>query len=68
MKFSMERELLLEVGMILFAAGLLGGLGVLLFGRAKGGVDRSRQRSKGAPPSGSISGERHHNVATVAAR
>ncbi len=68
MKNKFDRELLLEIGGGLFAAGLIGGLLVLLWGRATGSAHRGRQRHKQAPAAGSVRSERHKNIATVAAR
>ncbi len=65
---SYERELLLEIGMALFAAGLAAGFGALFLGRATGQVRRSARRSEAPPGRGSVPAERHQNVQTVAAR
>lgn len=68
MKSKLDQELLLEIGGGLFAAGLIGGLLVLLWGRATGSARRGRRRRRQAPAAGSVQSERHKNIATVAAR
>ncbi len=68
MKWRTDREVWLEAGFVLFGLGLLGGLGMLLLGRAKGKAQHHERRAQGAPAPGSVSDQRHRNIATVAAR
>ncbi len=68
LKGNLDREMLLEAGLVLFGMGLLGGLGILMLGRAKGKVQHHQQHAKGAPSPGSLPTERHQNINTVAAR
>jgi hypothetical protein len=65
---GIEGELLLEAGMLAFAAGLAVGLGALLMGRATGNARRAARRAEGPPSWGSVSSQRHQNIATAAAR
>ncbi len=63
-----DRELILEMGLLVFAAGLAAGFGALLFGRTSGRARRTARRSENPPGLGSVPPERHQNVQTVAAR
>ncbi len=63
-----NRESWLEVGFALFSAGLLVGLGVLLFGRASGGAHHARGHRQPAPEAGSIPAHRHAHISSNAAR
>ncbi|MBF6611497.1 MAG: hypothetical protein IVW55_00020 [Chloroflexi bacterium] len=59
---------LLGVGIALFASLLLGGAGVLFFGRLFGGAVRGKRHAKGAPASGSVPAERQQHVGTSSPR
>ncbi len=63
-----DQEMILELGLVLFAAGLATGLGALVLGRTTGKARHSYGRSQKAPAAGSVSPGRHGNVSTVAAR
>ncbi len=63
-----DRESWLETGLVLFAGGLLVGLGVLLFGRVSGGAHRARQHGQPAPSAGSVPAHRHQHISSNAAR
>ncbi len=65
---GLDREMALEVGLGLFAFGLLAGVAVLILGKAAGGAQHGRQRARGAPERGSMPQERNRNIGTVAAR
>jgi hypothetical protein len=64
----LEPEALLEGGLLALAVGCLGGLAVLVFGRAAGGADRKARYAERAPGRGSVPAERHHNTSGVPAR
>ncbi len=66
MKINADQGILLELGFVLFAAGLSTGLLTLLLGRARGSQLRRRQTS--APPPESASDVSHGNIQTAAAR
>lgn len=69
MKFiRLDQETVLELGLVVFATGLVTGLVTLIYGRATGGVKRSRRHHQMPPQPGSVSSERHRNISTVAAR
>ncbi len=68
MKGSLDWEMLLEAGFVLFGIGLLGGLGILVFGRTRGKAHHYQQRAQSAPAPGSLPATRHQNINTVAAR
>ena len=63
-----ERATWLEAGLVLTAVGLIGGLAVLVFGRAAGGVRRGRRRDEDPPAPGSVSPNRHQNIAAASPR
>ncbi len=63
-----EAVLLLELGMLVFAAGLATGLGALLAGRAAGRARHTERRAESVPRRGAIPPERQRNIATPAAR
>jgi hypothetical protein len=62
------RETWFEVGLLLLAAGVAVGIGVLAFGRAAGGAHHSSGHSQPAPEAGSVPEHRHQHIATNAAR
>ncbi len=62
------REVWLEIAFVLSIAGLLTGLGVLLFGRVTGGAQRGYRHRQPAPQAGSIPQHRHQHIASNAAR
>lgn len=65
MKVEPEFERLLEVGFVLLAAGMLGGLAVILFGGYRGAGRRRRGEAEPAPHPFVIPAGRHrvHSVA-----
>ncbi len=67
-KRGSDREALLEVGMLLFAGGLVTGLGALLMGRVMGGTRHTARRTASPPTAGTVPSERHQNVLNDAAR
>jgi hypothetical protein len=66
MKF--DDETWLELGFAIFGMGLLAGIIAVGYGRAKGRVTHSSRRTQKLPAAGSVSGERHRNIQTTAAR
>ena len=69
----MKRRLLnggniMEAGVAVFAAAVLGAVIALVSGRVMTGVSRTQGHAQKPPARGHVSDERHHNVATVAAR
>ncbi len=62
------KETWLEAGMVLFAAGLLVGLGVLVAGRMSGGAKHAAGHGQPAPAAGSVPTHRHQHISTNAAR
>ncbi len=65
---KIDQELALEVGFALFAAGISAGLAALLLGKTRGGMSHQRQHAAAPPSEGTVSADRHRNIATVAAR
>ncbi len=65
---GLDREALLEVGMLLFAGGLATGIGALFMGRVTGGTRQSARRVESPPAVGTVPSERHQNVSSNAAR
>ena len=63
-----DRATTLEIGLVLTAAAIVGGLATLVFGRGLGGLVRRGRRSAAPPSPGSISPNRHQNVTGSAAR
>ncbi len=68
MKLDLDREMLLEAGVVLFVVGLIFGGGVLLLGQGVGSVRHKKRKAIQAPAAGSISHQRHQNIGTVSAR
>ncbi len=66
MKF--DDELWLELGFAILGAGLLAGMIAVALGRAQGQVKHGQRHASSPPSAGSVSGERHRNIQTVAAR
>jgi hypothetical protein len=65
MKFlSGDHELLLEMGLVGVALGILGGLAVLVFGRLAGDTQRRARHAEGPPSAGSVPAERHENLSS----
>ncbi len=67
MKIEPEFELLLEAGFVLLAAGMLGGLAILLFGGYRGAGRRRRGEIEPIPHPSVIPAGRHR-VNSVAVR
>ncbi len=65
---TFDAELLLEIGLGTLGALLLGGIALLLYGRARGAVHHGRGRAVAPPARGSVPAGRHQNVSTVASR
>ena len=65
---QVESETAVEVGLVLFAALLLGGLVFLLGGRAVGDAKRGRRYKAASPGPGTLPPDRHGNTPTAAAR
>ncbi len=63
-----DQEMLLEIGMAVVGSLLLGGLAILLFGRAAGGVRRRNRHAEAPPSSGAVPVERHQHISSVSAR
>ncbi|HZS03095.1 MAG TPA: hypothetical protein VFE37_30570 [Chloroflexota bacterium] len=63
-----DTEALLEMGLAAAGALLLGGLGVLVFGRTAGGARRGRRHAAAPPTRGSVPARRHDNVTANSAR
>lgn len=63
-----DEEMILEIGMLLFAAGLATGVAALLMGRTSGKARYASRRQESPPANGSISHRQNQNVSTVAAR
>jgi hypothetical protein len=61
-------EKALEVGLQLVGALLLGGLGLLVFGRAGGDMLRGKRQAERPPSRGQVSSERHQNIAASSPR
>ncbi len=61
-------EAWLEAGLVLFAAGLLVGLGVLAFGKVAGSAEHGAQHARPAPSAGSVPEQRHQHISSNAAR
>jgi hypothetical protein len=58
----------LEISLLVALGLLLGGVGVVLFGRLAGGAHRGRREREAPPTPGSIPGERHEHTGAVSAR
>ena len=61
---SLDRENVLEAGFILFGAGVMAGLGLLIAGRLVGRSQRQHRHGEPAPRPGLIPSERHQQLAT----
>ncbi len=64
----LDRETWFEIGLLALAGGILGGLGVLLYGQAAENITHTQIKLLGPPAPGSISNERHTNIQTNPAR
>lgn len=64
----MDKETWIEVGLALFAAMVLGGLGILAGGRAAGDVQRGRRRRAGPPAPGAVPAERQQARGVISPR
>ncbi len=60
----MDRENLLEIGVVLLGAGILAGVGLLVTGRVLGSTRHGRCLSEPPPAPGAIPSERHQQLAT----
>ncbi|MCL4486974.1 MAG: hypothetical protein M1570_02435 [Chloroflexi bacterium] len=65
---SLDEETFLELGLVVFATGLLTGIATLLYGRAAGTVRHQRGHRQSPPAAGIIPAEQHNNISTTAAR
>jgi hypothetical protein len=65
---SIDPETLLEVGFALAFLLVLGGIGIVVFGRISGGVQRGRREGEAPPRRGSVPGGRHAHTGAVSAR
>ncbi len=63
-----DQEIFLEIGFVVFGLGILAGIVALVYGCARGGTRQGERRAQNPPSAGSVSGERHRNIQTVAAR
>ncbi len=63
-----DQETVLEIGLLALGLGILGGIGAVLYGRVRRSAWLGDGRAQNPPPPGSVSGERHQNIQTVAAR
>ncbi len=63
-----DREAVFEWGVVIMAAGLVAGLGILFLGGALGRGREGRGRTQHPPAVGTVSSERHQHISTVAAR
>ncbi len=63
-----DQETWLEIGLLVLGLGILAGIVVVMYGRARGGTRQGERRAQNPPAAGSLSGERHQNIQTVAAR
>ncbi len=68
MKFKGDQELVLEIGLGLLAAGILAGIGTVLFGKSIGEARHAQRHAEPPPEAGSTPASRHGNISTVAAR
>lgn len=59
---------LMEAGVAIFAAAVIGAVIALVSGRVMTGASRSHGHSESAPAPGGVAEERHHNVSVVASR
>ncbi len=63
-----DQETLLEIGLLASGLGLFSGIAALVLGRARESMRRGEDRAQNPPAKGSVPGERHCNIQTVAAR
>ncbi len=67
-----DQESLLEIGLLLLGAGILTGIAALLYGRARGSARHGERKAgtvrRNPAAAGTMSGDRHRNIQTVAAR
>ncbi len=63
-----DRETWFEIGMLALAGGILGGIGILVYGQTLEGIVHSLNRRQGPPAPGSVSNERHMNIQANPAR
>ena len=59
---------LLEIGLGLVGAALLGGLGALAFGRLDGHAQWRAGHAEAAPPQGSVPAARHEQISSASPR
>ncbi len=65
---AFDRESWLEAGLLVLAAGILAGVGLLVYGKTMGTVNHTHKRRQAAPAPGSVSQKRHENIGSNAAR
>jgi hypothetical protein len=58
-----DHETWLEVGLMALGVGVLGGLAALLVGRLAGDAGRGARHAEGSPAAGTVSDQRHQNIA-----
>ncbi len=63
-----DQESLLEIGIVILGAGILTGIVAVLYGRARGNGRHRAHKAQNPPAASNVSGERHRNIQTVAAR
>jgi hypothetical protein len=63
-----DAETLLEIGLAVSGAVLLGGLGVLVFGSTAGRACHRRRHAAAPPAPGSVPAHRHQNIVANPAR
>jgi hypothetical protein len=65
---GLEREALLEAGLLVFAAGLATAIGTLVGARATGQAQRGSRHAEPPPSVGSIPASRHQHIQSAAPR
>jgi hypothetical protein len=58
-----DHEAWLEVGLLVLGLGVLGGLAALAVGRLAGDARRGARHAEPSPSPGSVSDQRHQNIA-----
>ncbi|HEX8938923.1 MAG TPA: hypothetical protein VF763_02070 [Candidatus Limnocylindrales bacterium] len=61
-------SLLVEVGLLGMAAALVGAVGALAVGAARGSLTRAGRHAEAPPSRGSVPAERHRHTRSAAAR
>ncbi len=65
---AQDQETLFEIGLFVSGLGLVSGLAALVLGHARERMRSGEHRAQNPPAKGSVPGERHCNIQTVAAR